>query len=150
MSDKEVWALSRGGPDYRKVYAAFKAAVEHKGQPTVILAKTIKGWTLGRPFEGRNSPHQMKKLTAEDLAAFRDRLYLPIPDEALDQTLPPYYKPDPDSDEMQYMLERRRALGGAIPRRRAEVTALQAPEDKALAGLRRGWGQHGGGITMAF
>src|SRR5687768_7575244 len=103
MSDKEIWGLSRGGHDYRKVYAAFKAAVEHKGQPTVILAKTIKGWTLGSHFEGRNSTHQMKKLTAEDLAAFRDRLYLDIPDEELDKTLPPYYKPSPDSDEMQYM-----------------------------------------------
>jgi pyruvate dehydrogenase E1 component len=120
MSDKEIWGLSRGGHDYRKVYAAFKAAVEHKGQPTVILAKTIKGWTLGSHFEGRNSTHQMKKLTAEDLAAFRDRLYLDIPDEALDKTLPPYYKPDPNSDEMQYMLERRRQLGGAVPRRRPD------------------------------
>src|SRR3712207_9474898 len=94
--------------------------MEHKGQPTVILAKTIKGWMLGSHFEGRNSTHQMKKLTAEDLALFRDRLYLDIPDSALDKTLPPYYRPDPDSDEMQYMLERRRALGGAVPRRRAE------------------------------
>src|SRR3954465_8723739 len=91
LSDKEIWNLSRGGHDYRKVYAAYKAAMDHKGQPTVILAKTIKGWTLGSHFEGRNSTHQMKKLTAEDLAAFRDRLYLDIPDSALDKTLPPYY-----------------------------------------------------------
>ena len=97
------------------MYAAYKAAMEHKGQPTVILAKTIKGWTLGSHFEGRNSTHQMKKLTAEDLAGFRDRLYLPIPDAALDKTLPPYYKPDPDSDECEYMLERRRQLGGVGP-----------------------------------
>jgi pyruvate dehydrogenase E1 component len=150
MSDKEVWDLSRGGHDYRKVYAAFKAAVEHKGQPTVILAKTIKGWTLGSHFEGRNSTHQMKKLTAEDLAAFRDRLYLPIPDEALDKTLPPYYKPDPDSDEMQYMLERRRQLGGAVPRRRSEFKTLKAPEDKALDVLRRGSGKQEVATTMAF
>src|SRR5512133_253000 len=93
MSDKEIWGLSRGGHDYRKVYAAFKAAQEHKGQPTVILAKTIKGWTLGSHFEGRNSTHQMKKLTAEDLKLFRDRLYLDIPDSALEDNpyLPPYY-----------------------------------------------------------
>jgi pyruvate dehydrogenase E1 component len=150
MSDKEIWNLSRGGHDYRKVYAAFKAAVEHKGQPTVILAKTIKGWTLGSHFEGRNSTHQMKKLTAEDLAAFRDRLYLPIPDEQLDKTLPPYYKPDPASDEMQYMLERRRALGGAVPRRRAEFKTLKAPDDKALDVLRRGSGKQEVATTMAF
>jgi len=144
------WNLSRGGHDYRKVYAAFKAAVEHKGQPTVILAKTIKGWTLGSHFEGRNSTHQMKKLTAEDLAGFRDRLYLPIPDEQLDKTLPPYYKPAPDSDEMQYMLERRRQLGGAVPRRRSEFKTLKAPDDKALDVLRRGSGKQEVATTMAF
>jgi pyruvate dehydrogenase E1 component len=150
MSDKEIWGLSRGGHDYRKVYAAFKAAQEHKGQPTVILAKTIKGWTLGSHFEGRNSTHQMKKLTAEDLKLFRDRLYLPIPDEALDKTLPPYYKPDPKSDEMQYMLERRQQLGGSVPRRRAEFKPLKAPEDKALDVLRRGSGKQEVATTMAF
>ncbi|CCG02892.1 pyruvate dehydrogenase (acetyl-transferring), homodimeric type [Blastococcus saxobsidens] len=150
MSDKEVWDLARGGHDYRKVYAAYKAAIDHKGQPTVILAKTIKGWTLGSHFEGRNSTHQMKKLTAEDLADFRDRLYLPIPDDALDKTLPPYYKPDPDSDEMQYMLERRRALGGAVPRRRSEFKTLKAPDDKALEVLRRGSGKQEVATTMAF
>src|ERR671921_1785855 len=150
MSDKEIWALSRGGHDYRKVYAAFKAAVEHKGQPTVILAKTIKGWTLGSHFEGRNSTHQMKKLTAEDLANFRDRLYLDIPDEALDKTLPPYYKPNPDSDEMQYMLERRRQLGGAVPRRRSEFKPVKQPEDKVFDVLKRGSGKQDVATTMAF
>src|SRR5687768_13214613 len=150
MSDKEIWALSRGGHDYRKVYAAFKAAVEHKGQPTVILAKTIKGWTLGSHFEGRNSTHQMKKLTAEDLAAFRDRLYLDIPDSALDKTLPPYYKPQPGSDELEYMLERRRQLGGAVPRRRSEFKQLKAPDDKALDILKKGSGKQEVATTMAF
>jgi pyruvate dehydrogenase E1 component len=150
MNDKEIWGLSRGGHDYRKVYAAFKAAQEHKGQPTVILAKTIKGWTLGSHFEGRNSTHQMKKLTAEDLAAFRDRLYLDIPDSALDKTLPPYYRPDPKSDEMQYMLERRQQLGGAVPRRRSEHKTLKAPDDKALEVLRRGSGKQEVATTMAF
>jgi pyruvate dehydrogenase E1 component len=150
FTDKEVWNLSRGGHDYRKLYAAYKAATEHKGQPTVILAKTIKGWTLGSHFEGRNSTHQMKKLTAEDLAAFRDRLYLPIPDEALDKTLPPYYKPESDSDEMQYMLERRRTLGGSIPRRQVLAKPLKAPEDKALDVLRRGSGKQEVATTMAF
>jgi pyruvate dehydrogenase E1 component len=150
MSDKEVWDLARGGHDYRKVYAAYKAATDHKGQPTVILAKTIKGWTLGSHFEGRNSTHQMKKLTAEDLANFRDRLYLPIPDEALDKTLPPYYKPAADSDEMQYMLERRRQLGGSVPRRRSEFKLLKAPEDKAFDVVRRGAGKQEVATTMAF
>jgi pyruvate dehydrogenase E1 component len=150
LSDKEVWDLSRGGHDYRKLYAAYKAATEHKGQPTVILAKTIKGWTLGSHFEGRNSTHQMKKLTAEDLANFRDRLYLPIPDEALDKTLPPYYKPAADSDEMQYMLERRRQLGGSVPRRRSEFKLLKAPEDKAFDVVRRGSGKQEVATTMAF
>jgi pyruvate dehydrogenase E1 component len=150
MSDKEVWELSRGGHDYRKVYAAFKAAQEHKGQPTVILAKTIKGWTLGSHFEGRNSTHQMKKLTAEDLAAFRDRLYLDIPDEALDKTLPPYFKPDPKSDEMQYMLERRAQLGGSVPRRRSEFKTLKAPDEKAFDVLKRGSGKQEVATTMAF
>ncbi|WP_369800051.1 pyruvate dehydrogenase (acetyl-transferring), homodimeric type [Modestobacter sp. Leaf380] len=150
MTDDEVWALQRGGHDYRKVYAAYKAAMEHKGQPTVILAKTIKGWTLGSHFEGRNSTHQMKKLTAEDLVDFRDRLYLPIPDEALDKTLPPYYKPDEKSDEMQYMLERRRQLGGAVPRRRAAAKPLKAPEEKAFDVLKRGSGKQEVATTMAF
>ena len=115
LSDKEIWGLSRGGHDYRKMYAAYEAATEHTGQPTVILAKTIKGWTLGSHFEGRNSTHQMKKLKKDDLIGFRDRLYLDIPDEALDETLPPYYHPGEDSDEIEYMHERRRALGGYLP-----------------------------------
>jgi pyruvate dehydrogenase E1 component len=89
LSDPEIWGLKRGGHDYRKLYAAYQAATEHRGRPTVILAKTIKGWTLGSHFEGRNSTHQMKKLTGEDLRGLRDRLFLDIPDSALDDTLPP-------------------------------------------------------------
>ncbi|GAB3861072.1 hypothetical protein GCM10029963_64990 [Micromonospora andamanensis] len=85
LTDDEIWNLKRGGHDYRKLYAAYKAATEHTGQPTVILAKTIKGWTLGSHFEGRNATHQMKKLTLEDLKTFRDRLYLDIPDSALEE-----------------------------------------------------------------
>src|SRR5689334_25284162 len=93
LSDDQLRNLSRGGHDYRKVYAAFKAATEHVGQPTVILAHTIKGWTLGPDFEARNATHQMKKLTVAELKEFRDRLYLPIPDAALEAELPPYYHP---------------------------------------------------------
>jgi pyruvate dehydrogenase E1 component len=86
LTDDEIWNLKRGGHDYRKLYAAYKAATEHTGQPTVILAKTIKGWTLGSSFEARNATHQMKKLTLTDLKAFRDRLYLDIPDSCWRQT----------------------------------------------------------------
>src|SRR5262249_60199394 len=88
MTDDEIWNLKRGGHDYRKLYAAYKAATDHTGQPTVILAKTIKGWTLGSSFEARNATHQMKKLTLDDLKAFRDRLYLHTPDP------PPHPRPD--------------------------------------------------------
>ena len=105
LSDDEIWNLKRGGHDYRKLYAAYKAATEHTGQPTVILAKTIKGWTLGSHFEGRNATHQMKKLTLEDLKTFRDRLYLDIPDSALEDNpyLPPYFHPGEKSEEMAYL-----------------------------------------------
>ena len=109
-TDDEIWALQRGGHDYQKLYAAYSAAVAHKGQPTVILAKTIKGWTLGSHFEGRNSTHQMKHLTADDLKGFRDRLYLDIPDSALDDPdLPPYYHPGEDHETIDYLKERRAA-----------------------------------------
>ena len=132
LSDDELRNLSRGGHDYRKVYAAFKAAREHVGQPTVILTHTIKGWTLGKDFEARNATHQMKKLTLAELKEFRDRLYLPIPDSDLEgpDGLPPYYHPGQDSDEIQYMKERRAALGGVLPRR---VSTRQAAA--AAAGL---------------
>ena len=105
--------LRRGGHDYRKVYAAYKAATEYRGAPTVILAKTIKGWTLGPGVEARNITHQAKKLSEAELRIFRDRLELPIPDEKLKDA--PYYHPGPDSEEVQYLLERRRALGGSLP-----------------------------------
>jgi pyruvate dehydrogenase E1 component len=148
MSDDDLRKLSRGGHDYRKVYAAFEAARNHVGQPTVILAKTIKGWTL-ESFEGRNATHQMKKLTKADLKAFRDRLYLPISDEALDADLPPYYHPGEKSDEIQYMKERRAALGGAIPKRVVRPKAMTLPGDKAYAELRTGSGKQQVATTMA-
>src|SRR5437660_1324442 len=112
LSDEELRNLPRGGHDYRKLYAAYKAAVEHQGAPTVILAKTIKGWTLGPDFEARNATHQIKKMKKDELLIFRDRLYLQdqVPDEALDADMPPYYRPSEDSEEWQYMMERRRAL----------------------------------------
>jgi pyruvate dehydrogenase E1 component len=147
-SDEDLRRLSRGGHDYRKVYAAFESARAHVGQPTVILAKTIKGWTL-ESFEGRNATHQMKKLTKADLKAFRDRLYLPISDEALDADLPPYYHPGEKSDEIQYMKERRAALGGAIPKRVVRAKPLTLPGEKAYAELRSGSGKQAIATTMA-
>jgi pyruvate dehydrogenase E1 component len=150
LSDTEIWNLKRGGHDYRKLYAAYKAAVEHTGQPTVILAKTIKGWTLGSHFEARNATHQMKKLTGEDLRAFRDRLYLPIPDEKLDKYLPPYFHPGKDSEEYQYLMERRRQLGGSVPKRVVKAKPLQLPGKEAYAQLKRGSGKQKIATTMAF
>jgi pyruvate dehydrogenase E1 component len=120
LSDDELRALPRGGHDYGKLYAAYKAATEQVGAPTVILAKTVKGWTLGAEVEGRNATHQIKKLTNVQLRALRERLYLQdeIPEESLaDDREPPYFKPADDSPEMQYLLERRTALDGSLPRR---------------------------------
>jgi pyruvate dehydrogenase E1 component len=150
LSDDEIRNLSRGGHDYRKVYAAFKAATEHVGQPTVILAHTIKGWTLGPDFEARNATHQMKKLTVAELKGFRDRLYLEIPDSALEAELPPYYHPGGQSDEIQYMQERRAALGGYLPRRVVRAKPIALPADKVYAELRKGSGKQAVATTMAF
>ncbi len=149
-SDDQIWNLKRGGHDYRKLYAAYKAASEHNGRPTVILAKTIKGWTLGSHFEARNSTHQMKKMTIEDLIGFRDRLEIPVKDEAIDAKLPPYFHPGKDSPEYQYMMERRRELGGFIPTRRKVSKALPQPKDVSYESVRRGSGQQEVATTMAF
>ncbi len=150
MTDDEIWALQRGGHDYRKLYAAYKKATSHNGRPTVILAKTVKGWTLGSSFEARNSTHQMKKMTAEDLVAFKNRLGIPLADELIDAKLPPYYRPAEDSPEYKYMMERRAALGGSIPSRRKESRALPMPEDKVFDSAKRGSGTQGVATTMAF
>jgi pyruvate dehydrogenase E1 component len=152
MSDDEVWNLKRGGHDYRKVYAAYKAATEHHGQPTVILAKTIKGYGLGPHFAARNATHQMKKMTLADLKLFRDSLRIPISDEDLerDPYLPPYYHPGPDSPEIQYLLERRKQLGGFVPERRAQAKALVLPDDKVYDVIKRGSGKQEVATTMAF
>ncbi|WSG05640.1 pyruvate dehydrogenase (acetyl-transferring), homodimeric type [Micromonospora sp. NBC_01740] len=152
LSDDEIWNLKRGGHDYRKLYAAYKAAMEHTGQPTVILAKTIKGWTLGSHFEGRNATHQMKKLTLEDLKTFRDRLYLDIPDKALEDNpyLPPYYTPGEKSDEIAYLKERRQQLGGYLPSRRSGQKRLAIPGPERFADVKRGSGKQKVATTMAF
>ncbi len=150
LGDDQIKNLPRGGHDYRKVYAAFAAATAHVGQPTVILAHTIKGWTLGRDFEGRNATHQMKKLTKAELKELRDRLYLEIPDAALDGELPPYFHPGPDSDEIAYMRERRAALGGSLPKRLVRSGPLALPPGPAYDELRAGSGKQAVATTMAF
>jgi len=150
LSDDELRHLPRGGHDYRKVYAAFKAARDHVGQPTVILAHTIKGWTL-QSFEGRMATHQMKKLTKTDLKAFRDRLHLPISDQDIDDSpVPPYYHPGVESDETQYMLERRKALGGFVPERVVRGKPLKLPGDPVYSELAKGSGKQPVATTMTF
>ncbi len=126
LSDDDILKLRRGGHDYRKVYAAYKAATEYVGAPTVILAKTVKGWTLGPGVEARNITHQAKKLSETELKVFRDRLELPIPDDQLKDA--PYFHPGPDSEEVQYLQERRKLLGGPLPRRVVRAQPLPRPE----------------------
>jgi len=150
LTDDEIWGLQRGGHDYRKLYAAYAAATSHHGQPTVILAKTVKGWTLGPHFEGRNSTHQMKKLTLEDLKVFRDRLQIPISDAEMDEKLPPYYHPGADSDHSTYLQERRRELGGYVPTRRQKSRALALPAESSYEVTKRGSGKQEVATTMAF
>jgi pyruvate dehydrogenase E1 component len=150
MSDKEILHLGRGGHDHRKIYAAMTAAKEHKGQPTVILAQTVKGWTLGPNFEGRNATHQMKKLTVDDLKGFRDRLRLPITDRQLEDGLPPYYHPGRNSEEIQYMHDRRKECGGYVPTRVVRAKPLPLPDDKTYANVKKGSGQQSIATTMAF
>ncbi|HLV28817.1 MAG TPA: pyruvate dehydrogenase (acetyl-transferring), homodimeric type, partial [Burkholderiaceae bacterium] len=119
MSDEDVWRLNRGGHDPYKVYAAFNAAVNHEGQPTVILAKTIKGYGMGHVGQAKNPTHQQKKLDMASVREFRDRFNIPIPDDKLESL--PYFKPADDSPEMKYLHERRQALGGYLPKRRPKA-----------------------------
>ena len=149
-SDDKIWGLKRGGHDYQKLYAAYSAAMAHTGQPTVILAKTIKGWTLGSHFEGRNATHQMKKLTVEDLKVFRDTLHLEIPDSELDPYTPPYFHPGENHEHIQYLHERRRALGGYLPSRRNQSRPLALPGDDSYKDMKIGSGNQPVATTMAF
>src|SRR5699024_9418216 len=120
MSDDEIWGLKRGGYDYKKVYAAYKAATEYKGKAKVILAHTIKGYDLGASCDGRNATHQMKELSIEDIKIFGDRHRIPVSDEEIEKDVHamPYYHPGPDAPEIKYMQERRKQLGGYVPERR--------------------------------
>jgi len=151
-SDDQLWNLKRGGHDYRKVYAAFKAATEHKGQPTVILAKTVKGYGLGPSFEGRNATHQMKKLTLDNLKQFRDVMHIPITDAQLEENpyQPPFYHPGDNDEAIQYLHERRRELGGYVPERRSRFTQIDVPEASAYEVVRKGSGKQEIASTMAF
>jgi pyruvate dehydrogenase E1 component len=152
LSDDDLLNLPRGGHDYRKLYAAYKAATETTGQPTVILAKTIKGWTLGPEIEARNSTHQIKKMSAKQLKLLRDRLMLndEIPDAALEAGEPPFYRPPSDSIEYQYMMARRTALNGSLPHRVVRAKALPAPEAKTFDEFAKGSGTREVSTTMAF
>ncbi len=150
MSDDQIRKLPRGGHDYRKVYSAFDAASKHVGQPTVILAKTIKGWTI-EALEGRNATHQMKKLTKSDLKTFRDRLYLPITDKQIDESeIAPFYHPGEDSPEYEYMMERRKQLGGFLPKREVHAKLLKLPGDEVYSELKQGSGKQAIATTMAL
>jgi pyruvate dehydrogenase E1 component len=152
-TDEEIWwKLRRGGHDYRKVYAAYDAAMKHTGQPTVILVKTVKGWSLGSSFAGRNATHQMKKLTLADLKDFRDTLHIPISDAdlAANPYQPPYYKPAQDDPALLYMRERRAKLGGPVPSRRAAYRPLVLPPENAYTQARKGSGKQPVATTMAF
>ncbi len=149
VSDDEIPRMRRGGHDYRKLYAAYRAAVEHPGQPTVILAKTVKGWTLGPTAEARNIAHQVKKLKEAELRLFRDKLELPIPDEEIENA--PFYSPDESSDEIQYLRERRAALGGFVPERRVQAVVPDVPPAKTYRLLHEGSsGTVEASTTMAF
>lgn len=146
----ECFHSSRGGHEPRKVYAAYKAALEHKGAPTVILAQTVKGYTLGAGFESKNANHQMKKLTIDEFKDMRDLLGLPIPDSAFADGKVPYGHPGANSPEVQYLNERRAALGGPAPARKVKHVALPAPADRSFAPLLKGSGKQEMATTMAF
>jgi pyruvate dehydrogenase E1 component len=148
LTDDQIRRLLRGGHDPQKVYAAYKAAVEHTGSPTVILAKTIKGYGLGEAGEGRNITHQQKKLNEKELREFRDRFDIPISDE--DVVGAPFYRPALDSPETRYLLERRRQLGGVLPARRLTATPLEVPERAFYTEFFKGSGQRSVSTTMAF
>lgn len=148
MSDEDIWHLNRGGHDPYKIYAAYAAAVKHQGQPTVILAKTVKGYGMGEAGEGQNITHQQKKMGDEALKAFRDRFDVPISDEAIVNS--PFYKPDDDSAEITYLKERREALGGYLPARRSEAQVLPAPELKSFGNLLDDSGDREFSTTMAY
>ncbi|MEY4684498.1 MAG: pyruvate dehydrogenase (acetyl-transferring), homodimeric type [Pseudomonadota bacterium] len=148
MTDEDIWRLNRGGHDAHKVYAAYAAASQHTGQPTVILAKTVKGYGMGPVGEGRMSTHQQKKLDDSSIRAFRDRFSIPIADDKIHEV--PYYRPPEDSAEMQYMRSRREALGGPMPQRRREAPHIQVPDLQLFEAMLKSSEDRDMSTTMAF
>src|SRR5262249_52450987 len=146
LTDDQLRKMYRGGHDPRKVYAAYKAAVEHEGQPTVILAKTIKGYGLGEAGEGRNITHQQKKLNEKELGEFRARFDIPIADEEIAET--PFYRPAEASPETKYLLARRKALGGFLPKRKVDAKPLKVPTLSQFAEITKGSGNLEVSTTM--
>ena len=150
-TDDQIWSLKRGGHDYHKVYAAYRAATAYRGQPTVILAHTVKGYALGTNFAGRNSTHQMKKLNSADLRLLRDTLHLDIPDAQLEDPYnAPYFKPDPSEPAMEYMVEHRNQLGGYLPERRVFSGGVELPAQKHYDAITTGSGKQKVATTMAL
>jgi pyruvate dehydrogenase E1 component len=147
-SDEQIRTLNRGGHDPAKVYAAYKSAVEHKGQPTVVLAYTVKGYGLGESGEGRNITHQQKKLNEEELRKFRDKFGVPISDQDVSQA--PFYRPPDDSEELRYLQDRRESLGGYVPVRGGEAPALESPPGELFDEFFEGTGDREMATTMVF
>lgn len=147
-TDEQLAKMKRGGHDPEKVYAAYKAAVEHKGAPTVILAKTVKGYGLGEAGEGKNITHQQKKLNEEELREFRTRFSIPISDEEVVNA--PFYRPPEDSPEIMYLKERRKALGGYIPKRVVKVSPLKTPSEELFEEFYKGTEGHDVSTTMVY
>jgi len=148
MSDDEIWRLNRGGHDPLKVYAAYENAVSHKGQPTIVLAKTVKGYGMGDAGEGQNTAHQQKKLDVEALREFRDRFNIPVADKDIESL--PYCKPDADSPEIEYLQERRASLGGYLPQRRRKSAPLPVPPLETFRTQLEGTGEREASTTMAL
>jgi pyruvate dehydrogenase E1 component len=148
LTDEDIWRLNRGGHDPHKIYAAYAAAVAHQGQPSVVLAKTVKGYGMGEAGEGQNITHQQKKMGEEALRVFRDRFEIPISDEQIGQT--PFYRPPEDSVEMRYLRERRQALGGPLPVRRTMARPLPIPPLSSFDFLLKGSDGREFSTTMAF
>jgi pyruvate dehydrogenase E1 component len=148
LTDEDIWRLNRGGHDPHKVYAAYAAAMKHTGQPTVVLAKTVKGYGMGIAGEGQNITHSQKKMGEASLKAFRDRFNIPIPEDRIASA--PFYKPPADSPEIKYLHERRQALGGYMPTRRTKVDPLEVPPLSFFSALLEGTGEREMSTTMAF
>ena len=148
MSDEDIWRLNRGGHDPHKVYAAYAAATKHKGQPTVILAKTVKGYGMGESGEGQNVTHQQKKMGEDALKKFRDRFSIPISDQEIKEA--PFYRPAENSPEIRYLKERREALGGVFPTRNTVSSPLEIPDLQAFVTQLKGTGEREISTTMAF